>query len=342
MDYSLLTEDLFTKRFNSLPEHLQEILESEQTAKLIMQIGKSHYLSREKILTLKQLVALVLLGFLDTRGFRTELTERLYLNFEHATALTNEISAELFNPVKSDLAQIYMPPEEEIAQRNAFGASSFESTFAELSHPAEKPQKQPVPLSSFSGGGVPQAGQGHEEGGSAPLVIHEARGAERGDSQASFKDFSKSFSFFAQKITPKEIQNTPVTAKVEAPKSERVVHYGAFSSSPSAPRGNTFINLEAFGGSTLQQDSGQVSSPQAKSAPSAGSERISPQQSNAAKNPLTETPPQTNASVYASPKSSEKPPQNPEAAKSAAPERGEKDIMKEEVYLEGNTVNLRE
>ncbi|MDO8557135.1 MAG: hypothetical protein Q7R98_01590 [Candidatus Jorgensenbacteria bacterium] len=322
MDYSLLTQEIISDRFDTLPEHIQELLASEHTEKLVTQIGKSHYLSREKIGLLEQLVGLVLLGFLDMRDLKQELVDRLYMNFEHATALSNELASEIFNPVKSDLAQIYMPADEELALSRQ-GGSLLQNVPAQGKRSEEKTAQIPIRE------GASKQTMG-EEG--APLILHEMRPLGPGASERTkvpFKDLSKSFSFFAQKITPQEIQN-PVKAKIEAPdenrqvqskpqpeksfgsaQDKRVVHYSEFRT-PISPvsRGGEFINLETFGGGA--RGAAPSSAPQSIKAPNAPVPPISPIPA-----PLP-------------------------AQQISSPQKQGEDTMKGGVLLDGNIVNLKQ
>ncbi len=114
MNYSLITPEILEKRLKSLPSHIQEITTSEQVERLVMQIGRSHYLSRDKVQILQQMVALVLLGIMNLRDLKNELSEKLFLNYTHTVALAHELDEEIFNPIRGDLEQIYTPIEEDV------------------------------------------------------------------------------------------------------------------------------------------------------------------------------------------------------------------------------------
>lgn len=243
MDYSLFTEKNLTNRYDELPEHIQDLLSNEHTDKVVMQIGKSHYLNLEKIELLKQLVGFVLLGFLDMRDLRQELIERVYMNFEHATALSDDLGNEIFNEIKGDLAQIYMPIEEELAMQQ--GEAHITSPRIEVMEKEPEEIQASVPII----GGKTSATKNDSD---APLILQETKpvsveAGERG--KMPFKDFSKSFSFFSKRTPSDEAQNSPIKAKIEAPKGERVVHYSELNSPSSglSHGGGGFINLETFG-----------------------------------------------------------------------------------------------
>lgn len=312
MDYSLFTKEILTNRFDELPEHIQDLLSNEQIDKVVTQIGKLHYLNREKIELLKQFVGFVLLGFLDMRDLRQELIERVYMNFDHAGALSDDLSNEIFNEIKGDLAQIYMPIEEELAMRQ--GEARITSPQIEVMEKESEEIPASIPITN--------RGTSASKNGDAPLILQETKSissetGERG--KIPFKDFSKSFSFFSKRTPSDETQNSPIRAKVEAPKGERVVHYNELNSPSSGLSHGSggFINLETFG---------EVSRPKTASQP-----RDIPKLSDEipVQKPASDIPEKKqNSNVL-----------NSHGA-SASPKIQEQDTMKKAV-LEGNTVNLR-
>ena len=242
MDYSLITEEIITERFESLPPHFQELLSSEQVEKLVTQIGKSHFLGREKIEILTQLVSLILLGFINLRDLRQELSERLFLNYANTVSLAKELETEIFNPIRNDLEQIYEPIEAAEAEEGGVVDSVDEAEQARIAEEG----------GSFT---IPVIADGETDSSPKPLIIqnepqvHPA--AKVGASK--FGDLSKAFSFFRAK--PKD--EAPRAASIEVPKEppkspdeKRVVHYTELRT-PLTPFGDPakadFINLEAFG-----------------------------------------------------------------------------------------------
>ena len=178
MNYSLITPDSLDKRLKYLPAHIQDIVTSEQIERLVMQIGRSHYLSRDKVQTLQQLVALTLLGVMNLRDLKGELSEKLFLNYAHTVALAHELDEEIFNPIRGDLEQIYTPLEEEVV---------VPAEVVEPENPVSDIQPLTDNLEALSENEV-----------AAPVMIHKESGIAPQDPNLAtkFADLSKSFSLF--------------------------------------------------------------------------------------------------------------------------------------------------
>lgn len=242
MNYSLITPEILEKRLKSLPSHIQEITTSEQVERLVMQIGRSHYLSRDKVQILQQMVALVLLGIMNLRDLKNELSEKLFLNYTHTVALAHELDEEIFNPIRGDLEQIYTPIEEE-------------TVIEEVGEP-EKPLSEIKTFVEEDIEPLPESEVGE------PVIIHKENMVAPLDPNRAtkFADLSKSFSFFR-----KEETQAPATARVETTEKtetvspikqvinkikkeeEKTINYNELKTPVSEPFSNSdFINLEAF------------------------------------------------------------------------------------------------
>jgi len=242
MYYSLLTEDILLKRFESLPSHIQNIVSSEQAEKLISQIGKSHYLSKEKVQTLEQIVALILMGFVHLRNLKREISDKLFLNYDHTVALSNDLEQELFREIRGDLDQIYTPIEEDVSshetsEENLVSEPTTQEMLPEKTEDADNTEIN-IPIREEK-----VSVQKPKDKNSPFMLVEEKTPEEETRGESSFKDFSKSFSFFA----PKEDSSakSPVRARVETPKDKKVVHYSELRSPTSIfDRGAGFINLK--------------------------------------------------------------------------------------------------
>ncbi len=113
MNFALLTEPELNKRFDSLPDNIWSLLESEELDSTITQICSKNYLKDEdRIVKLKQLVLLVLLGFIKLDGLVVELESNLHINPSLAAVLNREINKAVFEPIRGDLEKIYQPPQD--------------------------------------------------------------------------------------------------------------------------------------------------------------------------------------------------------------------------------------
>src|SRR3989338_9044433 len=100
MDYLLITEQQAQKKYNSLPDKIRNILDSENNVMAVGQICRQHHLDDERILMVNQLVALILLGFVSPNDFRQEIIDNLHLNYQHANDIAKEIHEKIFAPIR--------------------------------------------------------------------------------------------------------------------------------------------------------------------------------------------------------------------------------------------------
>ena len=117
MDYSLFTPEIFDERYEIIPASLRAVFESDQTKRVLAAIEREHYLDPDKSLILEQLIGLTLMGFIPLRGLAREVSEQLFINFEHARVLTDEIYNRLLAPYEEELSESYKPIEEVLAEK---------------------------------------------------------------------------------------------------------------------------------------------------------------------------------------------------------------------------------
>ena len=110
MDYSSLTGEEIIDRFDNSPDNIRELLEASSTLEIVRQVCRSNYLTDiDKMVTVEQLTALVLLGFLLPDELGREVTSTLHLNHKAAQAISEEIGEKIFSPIKEQLKKIYAP-----------------------------------------------------------------------------------------------------------------------------------------------------------------------------------------------------------------------------------------
>jgi len=169
MDYSLFTEKILDNRYESFPASLRAVFEAEQTRKIIANIEREHYLNPDKSLILEQLIGLTLMGFIPLRGLSREVGEQLFLNFEHAQVLTNEIYNRILAPYEDEISEIYKPVEEVIAEteqvREAINSQPKKTDSEEGSEEIIKPD--------FFNREIKESPIKIETSEDAPLIIHE-------------------------------------------------------------------------------------------------------------------------------------------------------------------------
>ncbi|MEK7635894.1 MAG: hypothetical protein AAB405_02270 [Patescibacteria group bacterium] len=109
MDYSLITEQQAQKKYNSLPDKIRNVLDSENSVMTVGQICRKHHLDDERILIVNQLVALILLGFVSPNDFSQEIMDNTHLNYQHSDDIAKEIYEKIFAPIRSEIDKIYSP-----------------------------------------------------------------------------------------------------------------------------------------------------------------------------------------------------------------------------------------
>ena len=110
MNYSLLTEQQFQKKYYFLPENIKAVLDSENNIETARQICRAHHLNdEEKVLVVEQLIGLILLGFVPADDLSREISENIHLNKKHADDISSEINRKIFASIKSEIDKIYVP-----------------------------------------------------------------------------------------------------------------------------------------------------------------------------------------------------------------------------------------
>jgi len=109
MDYTLFTPEIFDERYETMPASLRPLLNSEQVQRILKNIERENYLGPDKSIVLEQLVGLVIMGFIPLRKFSKEVMEQLFLNYEHALILSDEVYNRIFIQYEKELNEIYKP-----------------------------------------------------------------------------------------------------------------------------------------------------------------------------------------------------------------------------------------
>lgn len=103
------------KQFESLPQKVQEVLLSEDTADKIVRTGQAHNLTAEQTEQLGDTTVWVLYGALPLTRFYESLTTQLQVPPEKARVLADEIEHSIFFPIRPALQKLgeKQPAEEE-------------------------------------------------------------------------------------------------------------------------------------------------------------------------------------------------------------------------------------
>ena len=103
MDYSLLTEQKISEKFQGLPQDLKDVLSSADTSVIIGNIATKYRLDEEKTAMLIQLVGLVILGFVSFEDMKEEMKETIDISPQFIPLVADEIRQKIFSPVINSL-----------------------------------------------------------------------------------------------------------------------------------------------------------------------------------------------------------------------------------------------
>lgn len=102
-----IDEETILKRYESLPDDLKEALMGVATADAIYEIGRKANLNVEKIGTLAEEIGLIILGFVPSENFISDLKKVLEANEEKASAIAAEVNERVFIPIRESLKRIH-------------------------------------------------------------------------------------------------------------------------------------------------------------------------------------------------------------------------------------------
>ncbi len=94
------------KRYENLPEILQDALFSMANIDQVYRICKLNHLSDEKIPIVARLTGRVILGFTHPEDLAREIKEELGINPEIAKTIALEIDRKIFAAIKNDLEKV--------------------------------------------------------------------------------------------------------------------------------------------------------------------------------------------------------------------------------------------
>ncbi|MFA5870518.1 MAG: hypothetical protein WC842_01345 [Candidatus Paceibacterota bacterium] len=172
MDYSKFTEELFDERYETIPASLRAAFESDKTKRTLENIEREHYLNPDKSVILEQLVGLTLMGFIPLRNLSREVGEQLFLNFEHAQVLTNEIYNRVLAPYEDEITETYKSVEEMIAEKEQID-EAINSRKKDSIEQGKNENNEETIRPSFFSKEINESPIKIETSEDAPLIIHE-------------------------------------------------------------------------------------------------------------------------------------------------------------------------
>jgi hypothetical protein len=101
------TIDEIEERFDSLPQDIQEAIDSEKDVKVISQIGRDYNLHFDQIQSLSASIGYLMLGFLKPQEFIYYLSREGRLPESIATQIAKEVNDKILRPIKERLHEVH-------------------------------------------------------------------------------------------------------------------------------------------------------------------------------------------------------------------------------------------
>lgn len=105
-DFSDVENEMRT-RFELLPEDIQQVLASSEYQTKLFEIAKARKITYEQLGALEIETTMVLLGMTKPDEYRDELMIQLKLSDEEINALVQDISAQIFQPIRQSIEKMY-------------------------------------------------------------------------------------------------------------------------------------------------------------------------------------------------------------------------------------------
>lgn len=101
-----MPEEEFSEKFKKLPQHIQEIMSSPETAEINGIIGKKYKLSDEQIGSMVNIVVHIIFKDVPLEGLVVNLRQKLNLDPQVAKKMALDILEKRFLPIKNRLPNI--------------------------------------------------------------------------------------------------------------------------------------------------------------------------------------------------------------------------------------------
>src|SRR3989344_1921313 len=91
------------ERFDALPEHVQQLLASDELVGTIWTIGEAHHLGEERTCKVASIVGAIILGFLHNADLTKEIIKEVQVDKRLAEEIAHEIQLKLLNPLLPEI-----------------------------------------------------------------------------------------------------------------------------------------------------------------------------------------------------------------------------------------------
>ncbi len=100
------------KRFQVLPETIQDAIFSVKSADIISSVCSQNHLSDEKTAKVSESAGWVLLGFIHPEDLAGEIRDSAGIDIKIASLIADQINTKIFQPIREEIEKIYAPSTE--------------------------------------------------------------------------------------------------------------------------------------------------------------------------------------------------------------------------------------
>lgn len=90
-------------RFDVLPEHVQQLLTSDELTDIIWTIGEAHHLGEERTGKLASIMGAIILGFLHVEDLAKEIIKEAQIDKRLAAEVAHELQIKILNPLLPEI-----------------------------------------------------------------------------------------------------------------------------------------------------------------------------------------------------------------------------------------------
>lgn len=126
------TLEIIKKRFDALPESIQEVILSSNYQEVLVEVGSKYQLNVEKMGILERETTMVMMGLVSTKDFEVELTRELMVDKIKGAQIVKDVGEKVFSKIRELLKLINIKEGEEVFTEKEQKANTEEDTDKEI------------------------------------------------------------------------------------------------------------------------------------------------------------------------------------------------------------------
>lgn len=143
------------ERFDALPEHIQQLLTTDELINTIWTIGEAHHLGEERTGKIASIIGAIILGFLHNEDLAKEITREARIDKRLADEIAHELQLKILDPLMPEI--------------NAAFSSNLRGVLSTTPTSTIEPAQPAIVRPVFA---PPQQETGE---GNQPFILHEER-----------------------------------------------------------------------------------------------------------------------------------------------------------------------